>query len=297
MSTWRKNWIPPAAADSTDGPAPAPNDTETISRAGHDTSKDWIGEAVKVCQAAAQGDMEARILHIHADPRTEELLHGINHLLDMTDAFVREATASLEYASKGKFFRRVLPNGMLGSFRRAAKSINAATKGMDQKTRELSVAEQRRLELEDDFRKAREVVDKLAQATQQIASMSVAIERIADQTNLLALNATIEAARVGEAGRGFAVVAGEVKRLAQQTAGATEQIHTSLKAMREATQNTVKSIDHIWGIIKSQGEKKGAEGAKAGAKAQAAPQGAPTPPAATKGVTPTSAPAAAKKAA
>ncbi len=263
MTTWRKTWAPPTP-DSATGAQP---DAPPI-----DHSKDWIGEAVNVCQAAAKGDMEARILNIHADPRTEELLHGINHLLDMTDAFVREATASLEYASKGKFFRRVLPNGMLGSFRRAAKSINAATMGMDQKTRELTVAEKRRLELEDDFRKAREVVDKLAQATQQIASMSVAIERIADQTNLLALNATIEAARVGEAGRGFAVVAGEVKRLAQQTASATEQIHTSLSAMREATQNTVKSIDHIWGIIKSQGERPG-EGAKPAT--QVNPQPAP----------------------
>ncbi len=260
MGTWRKTWTPTTDAGSS-SPG-APSDAGDPPAACAD-SKDWIAEAVKVCQAAAQGDMEARILHIKAEPRTEELLHGINHLLDMTDAFVREATASLEYASKGKFFRRVLPNGMLGSFRRAAKSINAATLGMDQKTRELSVAEQRRLELEDDFRKAREVVDKLAQATQQIASMSVAIERIADQTNLLALNATIEAARVGEAGRGFAVVAAEVKRLAQQTAGATEQIHTSLKAMREATQNTVKSIDHIWGIIKSQGETKSAAGGAA----------------------------------
>lgn len=214
---------------------------------------DWIAEAVRVCQAAAKGDMEARILNINADERTEELLHSINHLLDMTDAFVREATASLEYAGHGKFFRRVRPEGMLGSFRRAAKSINDATQGMDHKTKELARAEQRRMELESDFQKARDVATRLDHATQQIASMSVTIERIADQTNLLALNATIEAARVGEAGRGFAVVAGEVKRLADQTGKATEQIHESLSAMRGATKDTVDSIDKIWTVIKCQG--------------------------------------------
>lgn len=217
------------------------------------TATEWIAEAVRVCQAAAKGDMEARVLNINADPRTEELLHSINHLLDMTDAFVREATASLEYASHAKFFRRVRPEGMLGSFRRAAKSINDATQGMDHKTKELARAEQRRMELESDFQKARDVATRLDQATQQIASMSVTIERIAEQTNLLALNATIEAARVGDAGRGFAVVAGEVKRLADQTGRATEQIHESLSAMRGATKETVESIDRIWSVIKSQG--------------------------------------------
>lgn len=230
------------------------------------THADWIAEAVRVCQAAARGDMEARILNIAADPKTEELLHSINHLLDMTDAFVREATASLEYASHAKFFRRVRPEGMLGSFRRAAKSINDATTAMDQKTKELARAEQRRLELEGDFRTTREVVDRLDHATQQIASMSVAIERIADQTNLLALNATIEAARVGEAGRGFAVVAGEVKRLADQTAKATDQIHESLSAMRSATKDTVQSIDRIWNVIKSQTSTQNAPAAPAPAK-------------------------------
>ena len=211
----------------------------------------WIREAVRVCKSAAAGDMEARVLNIQGDGQNSELLHSLNHLLDRTDAFVREATASLTCAGKGKFYRRVLPNGMLGSFRRAANCINAATAGMDAKTRALAAAERQRLALESDFQAARKVVDRLAQATQQIANMSVTIERIADQTDLLALNATIEAARVGAAGRGFAVVAGEVKRLAQQTAAATEQIHKNLLEVRDATTETVRSIDLIWNTIRA----------------------------------------------
>ncbi len=213
---------------------------------------DWMQRAAEVCRAAAAGDMEARILNVDAHPESAELLHSINHMLDMTDAFVRESTASLEYASRAKFFRRVLLNGMLGSFRRAAESINGATEEMEQQQSDLQEAERRRAELEGDFTSTRAVVDRLAGATAQIQSMSSVIEQIANQTNLLALNATIESTRVGAAGAGFAVVAAEVKRLAQQTAQATDQIQGSLHAMREATKNTVEAIDRIWGVVKAQ---------------------------------------------
>jgi methyl-accepting chemotaxis protein len=217
--------------------------------------EEWIREATRVCRDAAAGNLESRLTRIDADPELAELLSSINHMLDMTDAFVREATASLEFASEGKYFRRVLPNGMLGSFRRAAQSINDATGSMHAKANDLHRAEQSRLELEKDFADAKGVMDSLARATRQVEKMSTVIDRIADQTNLLALNASIEAARVGEAGRGFAVVAQEVKRLANQASDATGQIQESVTGMHEATKRTVTAIDAIWETIKSSAQK------------------------------------------
>jgi PAS domain S-box-containing protein len=80
---------------------------------------------------------------------------------------------------------------------------------------------------------------ELARAAQKIGDVVKLIQNVAGQTNLLALNATIEAARAGEAGRGFAVVASEVKSLAVQTAKATEEISSHIKAVQVSTSSAV----------------------------------------------------------
>ena len=83
----------------------------------------------------------------------------------------------------------------------------------------------------------------LTGALGEVASASRQIEAIAKQTNLLALNATIEAARAGEAGRGFAVVAGEVKALAAQTAGATQQIEATIGLLNETARSLIDDAE------------------------------------------------------
>jgi methyl-accepting chemotaxis protein len=67
-------------------------------------------------------------------------------------------------------------------------------------------------------------VNELGKTATAIGAVTETINDISEQTNLLALNATIEAARAGEAGKGFAVVANEIKELAKQTSGATDEI-------------------------------------------------------------------------
>lgn len=81
------------------------------------TYKTGLRQAVEVCREAAKGNLEPRIIHIKEVGELGELLRSVNHLLDLTDAFVREAGASLQCASEEKFYRRILPHGMVGCFR------------------------------------------------------------------------------------------------------------------------------------------------------------------------------------
>jgi methyl-accepting chemotaxis protein WspA len=69
------------------------------------------------------------------------------------------------------------------------------------------------------------------------------ITKVADQTNLLSLNAAIEAEKAGEYGRGFAVVATEIRRLADQTAVATDDIEQMVKEIQSAVTAGVMGMD------------------------------------------------------
>ncbi|WP_032122086.1 methyl-accepting chemotaxis protein [Clostridium amazonitimonense] len=87
------------------------------------------------------------------------------------------------------------------------------------------------------------LINELSEDSIKIASIVDMIKSIAEKTNLLALNAAIEAARAGEQGKGFAVVAEEVRKLAEQSSSATENISGLLGEIENKIQEAVKSMN------------------------------------------------------
>lgn len=99
--------------------------------------------------------------------------------------------------------------------------------------------------------KVKTAVYNLDKNTNAITEIIETITSIAEQTNLLALNASIEAARAGEAGRGFAVVADEIRKLAENSSEAADEIRTIITGIQHESKDTVSIMDEV-GIMNDQ---------------------------------------------
>ena len=160
----------------------------------------------------------------------------------------------------------------LETMRSRARQIDAAAEQVSSLSEQIGgvAAEKRQevtralgmlLEVRDLVRASGEEVNELQRASEKITTFVEAIQGIARQTNLLALNAAIEAARAGEHGRGFAVVADEVRKLADGSARAADEVATTVRQIQEQIDSVVSTMES--GFSKVAGVEEASKGAEA----------------------------------
>lgn len=193
--------------------------------------KSWMRRVAEASEAIAQGDLEVRILGCDDTGDIGRAVHGLNRLLDVTDAFVRESKATLDYASRGKFFRRVLLRGLPGTFRDAAVLINGATEKMKEQADALESARRERLDVADTFEQAIDAVVTV------VATSATNLQETAGSLVAASSATTAQSAAVASAAQ-------QMSSGVQSVASATEQLNASAQEIR-------RQVDGSTGLARS----------------------------------------------
>src|SRR5579862_7244515 len=197
-----------------------------------------LKRAGDICDAVAAGNLEARICEVPEAGAVGNLQRRINHMLDIADAFLREASYSAGCVSRGKFYRKILLRGLPGSFANAAKMLNAATEMTEQKVREFA-------HFADNFEaNVGNVVTTVSTAATEMHSGATTMSRTAAQTGE---QATTVAAATEEASTNVRSVAGATEELSASVAEIGRQVAHSTDIARRA----VEKADRTNGVVNS----------------------------------------------
>lgn len=161
-----------------------------------------------------------------------EMASGVEEQSRSSDAIFNKTTDIREHVVSGVAEAQI-------AFAAAAASTQHAKDGREEIANAVSGLQG----MTEEVKMATESMQKLNRRSEEIGTIITTITGIAGQTNLLALNAAIEAARAGTAGRGFAVVAEEVRKLAEQSGSAADQITRLIQAVQADTAGIVSVME------------------------------------------------------
>lgn len=190
------------------------NTTQVLAQSSHNLQAISTKTAITMNETATAINEIANATN-YQSAESESILHKTGALSDQIDEITSEAKA-------------------VGTMVQTSAQLSSS--GLD-------LVEQLSKAAEDNHRSTQamsSLIEDIDLSRHEISGIVGTVNQIATQTNLLALNASIEAARAGEHGRGFAVVAGEVRKLAEQTARATEEIYKKVSAIEEKTNLSVE---------------------------------------------------------
>ncbi|HYH40296.1 MAG TPA: methyl-accepting chemotaxis protein [Azospirillum sp.] len=207
-----------------------------------------VREAGAVCRAVARGDFEARVVHIREGGDLGELFHALNDMIDRTDAFVREAAASMSHVSANKYFRRIVLKGMQGSFLRASRTINGATDAMAQKVKGFAGVTER---FEGHIR---QVCAEVASTAHQLEMSARTMETDAQTATGKASSVAAAAAQTGSSVGGVAAATEELSASIGEIARQVGQVASVAAEAADEAERTNGLVGNLSGAARTVGD-------------------------------------------
>ncbi len=189
-----------------------------------------LQQAVLLAEQIADGNLTSQ-LQVTGKDETAQVLMSMKSMLERFAQVVKDirgsaeslASASEEVSATAQSISQATSE-QAASVEETSASIEQMTASINQSAENSKTTEEIALNAAKDANEGGQAVGQTVSAMKSIADKISIIDDIAYQTNLLALNAAIEAARAGEHGKGFAVVATEVRKLAERSQVAAQEI-------------------------------------------------------------------------